>query len=95
MDEKLLVKGKCNTDRTLPGTRRCLFIGLHGSSGDKIAPLGNVFLSLLPPDLNLLLLATFSEVVLFEGFRLIIYDRTCQEIVCGKKVERETHAPYD
>jgi hypothetical protein len=66
-----------NTDRAFPSARRCLFIGVDRSSGNKIASLSNVFLSLLPPDLYLLFLAAFPELVLFESFGLVIYDRTC------------------
>jgi len=65
-----------NADRTLPSPRRCFFIGVNGRCGDKVAPLGNVFLSLLPPDLDLLLFATFPEFILFKSLCLVLYDWT-------------------
>ena len=76
VDERMQVIIRNNADRTLPSPRRCFFIGVNGSCGDKVAPLGNVFLSLLPPDLDLLLLATFPEFILFKSLRLVLYDRT-------------------
>jgi hypothetical protein len=63
-----------NTNRAFPSSRRSFLIGVDGRVGNKIAPLGNIFLSLLPPDLDLLLLATFSEFILLESFSLIICD---------------------
>lgn len=72
VDERECVEIRNNTDRVFPSARGCLFIGVDGSGGNKIAPLCDVFLSLLPPDLYLLLLATFPELVLLESFGLVI-----------------------
>jgi hypothetical protein len=76
VDERMQVIIRNNADRTLPSPRRCFFIGVNGSCGDKVAPLGNVFLSLLPPDLDLLLFATFPEFILFKSLCFVLYDGT-------------------
>jgi len=94
VDEQVRVEIRHNTDRALPSARGCLFIGVNGSGGNKIASLSNVFLSLLPSDLYLLLLATFPKFVLLESFGLVICDGTCKWIREGRGA-RVTHALCD
>lgn len=64
---KSLTEGSIrNIYRGVPCATINFFIRVVPSRGKEIAPLRDVFFPLLPSDLNLLLLSTTPEVVLFE-----------------------------
>lgn len=58
------------TNRSLPVRGGSLLIGVSRVIGEEIPPLGDVLLSLLSPDLNLLLLPATPQIVLLEGLVL-------------------------
>ena len=58
----------------LPATYATLIVRIGPRTGEEVAPLGNVLLPLLSPNLDLLILATAAELVLLQAaLALIVY----------------------
>lgn len=76
------------TYRSLPVRGGSLFIGVSRGIGEEIPPLGDVLLSLLSPDLNLLLLPATPQIVLFEGLVLEFWTK---RVLDAFRLDKVTH----
>ncbi len=58
--------------RGLPGAHTTFILGVGTRAGEEVTPLGDVLLSLLSPNFDLLLLATTPELILLQATLALI-----------------------
>ena len=95
-DERRLDK----THRGLPVAHTTLIVRVGAGAGEEVAPLGDVLLSLLSPNFDLLLLATAPELVLLQAALALVLCRWAR--ISGDRIQiadkdasnRGLHTPF-